>query len=70
MKTIQWQRRDVYHGQEETEFRVQIDVVAIGEDERGFLLLFTPQNDVDLLGSHREHRQFNTVELIETTPGA
>ena len=58
------------HGQKETEFNVQIDIVSIGEDERGFLFFFTSKNDIDLLSSDREHRQFNTIEFVEAAPRA
>ena len=58
-----------YHGQEETKFGVHIDIVSIREDERGFLLVLTSQDDIDLLGSDGQHREFDTIELIETTPG-
>lgn len=57
-----------YHGQEETELWVKVDYVTISEDELWLSFLFSSENDGNLLGSHRQHRQLNTIELIKTTP--
>ena len=45
-----------YHGQEDSELGVQVDDVSVGEDELRLALLLGCQHNVDLLGSHRQHR--------------
>ena len=57
------------HGKEETELWVQVHIVAVSEDELRLALLLAGQHDGNLLSGHRQHRQLNAVELVETAPG-
>ena len=58
----------VYHGQKDAELWVEIDHVAVGEDELRLAFLLAGENDGDLLSGDRQHRQLDTIELVETTP--
>lgn len=59
-----------YHGEEDAELWVHVDHVSVGEDKLFLLVLLTLQDDVDLLGSDRQHRQLDAVKLIKAAPGA
>ena len=60
----------IYHGQEKTKLWIHVNIVSVSEDELRLSLLLTSQDNGNLLGSHRQHRQLNTVELVKTSPGA
>ena len=58
-----------YHCQEDAELGVHGDIISVREDEDGFALLLAQQHNGDLLGGYGQHREFDTVELVEATPG-
>ena len=57
-----------YHGKEETKLWVEFDLVSVSEDKLLLAVLLGSENNVDLLGSHRQHRQLDTVELVKAAP--
>lgn len=57
-----------YHSDKESKLWIEVHSITIREDKLFLPFLSCCQNDVDLLSSHRQHRQVNTVELIKTTP--
>jgi len=59
---------DYYHGEEESKLWVEVDDVAVGEDELRLVFLLGGEHDGDLLRGDRQHRQVDTVELVETAP--
>ena len=58
----------LYHSQEDSKLGIHVHAVTIGEDEVVFAFLLAGEYDGDLLGSHWEYRQLDTIELIKTTP--
>ena len=58
------------HCEEDAELWIHVNCVAVSENELLTLLSFARKNDGNLLGSHRENGQFNTIELVEATPRA
>ena len=59
-----------HHCQEETKLRVQVDHITVSEDELWFSFLLTLEYNSNLLSSHGEYRQLDTIKLIKTTPRA
>ena len=59
-----------YHGEEDAKLRVHVHHIPVGEDKLTLLVPLALQDNVDLLRSHRQHRQFNAVELVEAAPGS
>lgn len=59
-----------YHGEEDAELGIHVDHISVGEDKLLLLVLLTLQNDVDLLGGDRKHRQLDAVKLIKAAPGS
>ena len=57
-----------HHGEEDAELGVHVDDVAVSEDELRASLLLARQHDRDLLGGHRQRRQLDAIELVETAP--
>ena len=57
-----------YHGQEYSKFGIHVNHVAVHENKRFLLLLFTIQDQSNLLGSNGQHWQFDSVELVEAAP--
>ena len=59
-----------YHGQKKPKFRVHSYIISISKNKRFFTLLFTCQNNGNLLGCNGENWQIDTVKFIKTTPGS
>ena len=59
---------DPYHREEKTKLGVERHEVAVREDELFLAIFLRREDDVDLLRSHRQHGQLNTVELVEAAP--
>ena len=59
---------DTYHGQEETKLWINGHNVPIRKEELCLSLLLCSEDNVDLLGSHRQHGELNPIELVKATP--
>lgn len=59
-----------YHGEEDAKLRVHVNHISICEDKLLLLVLLTLQDNVDLLGSHREDWKLDAVEFIKAAPGS
>lgn len=56
------------HSEEDAKLWVHIHVVSIGEDKVFTTFLLAGENDGNLLGRHRQNREVDAVEFIETAP--
>ena len=56
------------HGEKQSELRIKVDHISVGEDKLRLVLFLADKNDGDLLGGDRQHGKLYTIELVETTP--
>ena len=56
------------HGEKDAKFWVESDVVSIGKDESASSLFFGREHDGNLLSSHGQNWQLDTIEFVEATP--
>lgn len=57
-----------HHSEEDAKLWVHIHIVSIGEDKVFPTFLLAGENDRNLLGRHRQNREVDAVEFIETAP--
>ncbi len=58
-----------YHRDENAKLWIESDVVPVRKDEVVLPIAFGKQYDGNLLSGHWEHREFDSVELVEAAPG-
>lgn len=56
------------HAEEDAKLKVHVNIVPVSEDEVFLALFLAGQDNGNLLGSHRQHGQVYTVELIKAAP--
>lgn len=59
-----------HHSEEDAKLGVHSHIVSIGEDKVVPTFLLAGENDRNLLGRHRQNREVDAVEFIETAPRA
>ena len=56
------------HCEEDSKFWIHLHKVSVSEDELLFALLLAGKHNGDLLRSHRQDRQVDSIKLVKAAP--